>query len=42
MRKGATGGFEGFGDGQDEFIVVGPADELHAYGKSFRRKRNRD
>lgn len=35
---GAAGLFEGFGDGEDEFVFEGTTDNLHADGKTFARK----
>src|ERR671924_1432105 len=39
---GAAGVFEGFGDGENQFVFEGTADDLHADGKTFLRKADGD
>lgn len=39
---GAAGLLESFGDGEDQFVLEGAADDLHADGKAFLRKGDRD
>jgi hypothetical protein len=38
----AAGLFEAFRDSQDELVLMGPADDLHADGEAFVRKTERD
>src|SRR5882724_1654353 len=42
ILPGATGGFECFGDREDQFVIVRAADDLHADGETVGRKVNRD
>lgn len=39
---GAAGVFESFGDGEDQLVFEGVADDLDADGKTFIRKGDRD
>lgn len=39
---GAAGVLESFGDGENEFVFEGAADDLHSDGKAIARKANGD